>query len=358
MNHYEELGLSSIAREDEIRKAHRTISKLLHPDLQTDPAVRNTAEIQMRRINAIVELLLDPERRRAYDESQEAPAVERSIPFPRRVPLIMPSAGWWTTSAFRFLLTIAGAVLLTLGTLWFFGGDLIQFTRKLPDVPQVAESQPAQTVREAPRPLARFPQGALARKLPGSKHELPPTQKTQSAFPPLQIPAKFDTQVDPLPQEREYTSGTSVNPPPPAADSGPLTVIPAAMPPPRPVETSLDGFWVYIADTGKSERAKLALYAPEYIQLRIHTDGGIEHGEYSSRYKVADQPISPDVVFRFEGRPGAASFPWYGPDDSRGMVDIKVLTSQSIQVNWRVTTFGSRISLGAGTAVMFRRAEP
>ena len=36
MNYYEELGIPASAGADDIRKAHRMLSKLLHPDLQSN----------------------------------------------------------------------------------------------------------------------------------------------------------------------------------------------------------------------------------------------------------------------------------------------------------------------------------
>src|SRR5450759_2658735 len=101
MTWYEELGLTPAARDEDIRKAHRTLSKLLHPDHQTDAAVRGAADIQMRRLNVIVDTLLDPERRRDYDESlsqRQPKAAAKRIPFQR------PAAS--------LLVTILGALAL------------------------------------------------------------------------------------------------------------------------------------------------------------------------------------------------------------------------------------------------------
>ncbi len=64
MNYYEELGLTPTASADDIRKAHRIISRLLHPDQQSEECLRQAAELQMRRVNAIVDMLLDPRQRR------------------------------------------------------------------------------------------------------------------------------------------------------------------------------------------------------------------------------------------------------------------------------------------------------
>src|SRR5579864_3900693 len=75
MDFYEELGISRTAGETEIRKSYKCLTLLLHPDQQQNPEVKILAEGQMKRINGIIEILTDPERRRAYDESLDAGAL-------------------------------------------------------------------------------------------------------------------------------------------------------------------------------------------------------------------------------------------------------------------------------------------
>lgn len=69
MTYYEELGVSPTATAEEIRRAYRQISKIYHPDIQTDDNVRQVAEIQQKRLNSIVATLTNPEERRLYDAS-------------------------------------------------------------------------------------------------------------------------------------------------------------------------------------------------------------------------------------------------------------------------------------------------
>jgi DnaJ domain len=68
MDFYEELGLKTDATEEDIRRSHRRLIKLLHPDGQEDPELKALAELQLRRINGVVDLLYDAERRREYDQ--------------------------------------------------------------------------------------------------------------------------------------------------------------------------------------------------------------------------------------------------------------------------------------------------
>src|SRR6201999_4653314 len=68
---YEELGVVPAASPDELREAFRTLVRLLHPDQQTDPHLKDAAERQMRKLNPIYAVLSDPDRRRRYNEDLE-----------------------------------------------------------------------------------------------------------------------------------------------------------------------------------------------------------------------------------------------------------------------------------------------
>ena len=65
---YEELGVAPNASPEEIRDAFRLFVRLLHPDQQTDPQLKEIAEKEMRKLNRIHAVLSDPERRRRYDQ--------------------------------------------------------------------------------------------------------------------------------------------------------------------------------------------------------------------------------------------------------------------------------------------------
>ena len=66
MTFYEELGVPPDASVDAIREAYRNVARLLHPDAQTNPVLKESAEVQMKRINQVYETLAEPERRRRY----------------------------------------------------------------------------------------------------------------------------------------------------------------------------------------------------------------------------------------------------------------------------------------------------
>jgi curved DNA-binding protein CbpA len=112
MNYYEELGITVTAGEEEIRKAHRRLVKLMHPDQQRDQSLKLLAETQMRRLNSVVATLLDPEQRREYDNQLHGrPAARPAFPIAWRL------APWWIASTI-------GAVVLTVGAVWFWADHL------------------------------------------------------------------------------------------------------------------------------------------------------------------------------------------------------------------------------------------
>lgn len=67
MDHYEELGVERSASVAEIRHAYRRLMQLLHPDHCGDKASRRLAELQTKRLNAILAVLTDPVERERYD---------------------------------------------------------------------------------------------------------------------------------------------------------------------------------------------------------------------------------------------------------------------------------------------------
>lgn len=67
MNHYEILGVSSAATQNEIRQAYRRLAQQHHPDKGGDPAVFRAAQ-------QAYEVLSDADRRAAYDAGEPDPA--------------------------------------------------------------------------------------------------------------------------------------------------------------------------------------------------------------------------------------------------------------------------------------------
>ncbi len=198
MTHYQELGLTPDASVDDIRKAHRQISRLLHPDVQTNPETRGIASIQMSRINDLVGTLLDPRRRHEYDLSLRAAHTR-----PPR------------TSVLNLLGIAAAAILLTVGTVWFTGGDM----------PRLRTN--AELPLQSPPPAVPEPVSRSARP----RHRPAPSQRSDPAV------------------ARGESGVTTILDPPPAI-SVPPSEPPALISPVLesvPPEPSIAGLWIYAA---------------------------------------------------------------------------------------------------------------
>jgi len=68
--HYQVLGVAAGASSDDIRRAHRQLARVLHPDRLSDSptAERALAERRMREVNVAWTTLSDPRRRSEYDQ--------------------------------------------------------------------------------------------------------------------------------------------------------------------------------------------------------------------------------------------------------------------------------------------------
>jgi DnaJ-class molecular chaperone len=108
MTYYEELGIRADAESEEIRKAHRRLVKLMHPDRQRDPQMKRVAETQIRRLNTIVSTLLSPEQRGEYDAALSG----RQEAHPR-LGQAWSGVPWW-------LVCVVIAGILSIGGVWLF----------------------------------------------------------------------------------------------------------------------------------------------------------------------------------------------------------------------------------------------
>lgn len=414
MDYYEELGLDRTATEDDIRRAHRRMTKLLHPDQQTDEGMKQLAETQMRRLNAIVETLTDPRQRQEYDDGlRRGMAASPDGKFRRGAFHSWP---WWVGST-------VGAVVLTVAAVWFsadkwgssFGdrnptyipsgaeiGSEPTSTSPLTEAPP--SPAPAQTITtpSAGPPLPKAPvsaavQPAKTPAFPLTYDQTPsrtvasvPTPSVRSNVPPQQskstvvvaeVPRRKTLSL-PLTRVAAVPASSTVNVPaaPALSTSGPAhvesvsvpagnlpaapklpepaapipgTSVTAAIPkePPNPHDL-LEGEWVY-APT-EPERRKAGFYPPEYIDLKFWNDGGLR-GEYRARYHVTDKPIPPDVSFALASDGNPRHFTWESSNGSKGTLKISAMDASSIRIEWRTTVFPRGPALTAGTATLVRR---
>jgi hypothetical protein len=302
MNYYEELGIRADADAEDIRKAHRRLVKLMHPDQQRDPQMKLLAETQMRRLNTIVATLLDPDQRGEYDEALRgrytaAPAAERTW---RGIP-------WW-------LISTAAAAILTVGAVWIWADHLGSSVSRSP------ESIP-------PREIAKVSVPAISAVLPD-----PLPAPLPSRRPAVMLPSAPKPKI-PKPDSRlETKSSTSPG-------------------------NTLAGEWVYAPK--EPENHKAGFYPPEFIDFKLSQQhqGGLQ-GQYSARYQVpgANQPISPDVSFQVVATgQDVGKFVWHNSNGSRGTLAVHDIDGRTIRIEWRTTVSSGPPALTSGIATLVRR---
>jgi hypothetical protein len=207
--------------------------------------------------------------------------------------------------------------------------------------------------------------GDRQRAAPRSPSTPEPSVKAEPAPPPPSAPPKpFKSTLEKAPEPAPV-----LVPPPTASQVAPWSApstpdtLPAALPSPEfPVPARKDTFagsWFYAPP--KEPAPSKDLYPPEYIELKITDEGGLVRGRYRARYHITDRPVSPEVVFRFEGPVSSniAQLRWAAPNDgAKGEVQLKLLSPNSMQVNWWATELGKNPSFASGTAVLIRQQEP
>jgi curved DNA-binding protein CbpA len=149
VNYYEELGLTPEASDEDVQRAYRNLTRLVHPDHQVDEELRRLAESQMKRLNTIHDVLTDPVQRQKYDQSlaEDAGGSNRFVPIivtparehSRKLPSWLGSGrGVWVLTA-----------LIGVGALcWYFLNPPVQYPG--PESPR--ESKPAVAKPSGPMP--------------------------------------------------------------------------------------------------------------------------------------------------------------------------------------------------------------
>jgi curved DNA-binding protein CbpA len=403
MNYYEELGIKPDADQEEIRKAHRRLVRLMHPDQHRDPAMKQLGEMQMRRLNSIVATLLDPERRREYDAQLRsgftaAPVAQSAW---GKVP-------WWIAST-------AGAVVLTVGAVWFWADHLgSSFNTRTP-VDVTAERTASAKAQRPPEPASQTAAAPSSSTVivaapPPASHAEPlpePSSRISATVVPSEPADDRWHGVAALPKSNSFRSVVAASAPketkpktftlpvgarsaPARAESAPLPPppginpgmsagmsaspavrqeiasvttppLPAAVAPkPEPVFTSGDpaeGIWVY--SPKEPEKHKPGFYPPTYISLKLKKKERGLGGQYNARYEVTDsKPISPDVSFQLTAvDKSSRKFVWEANNGSRGTLAIRSIEGRTMRLEWRTTVFTGAPALTSGIATLERR-EP
>ena len=339
ITYYEQLGVEDTASATEIRDAFRALVRLLHPDQQTDPQLKEMAESQMRKLNRIHAVLSDSARRTAYDQSLNAD---------RHGPVIVFSG---SDGNLKKLLMRGGSVAAVLtGALlliWFIATG----------------SNPEVRGQEARLPLlgktsyaADLEAGDQIMRL---RDQLRTAERERDSA--LEQLGRLGKKTGPaLARGRAAHAQTASSSAPPDASTpgGPAQVASAALP--MPDEPGFNaaqfaGLWVY--SKGSASPGGKSQYPPEFIEVTMTEKNGALHGQYHSRYQVLDHAISPDVDFVFNGTPNgtALNCAWEGPGGASGQLTMKLMPASTVEIAWNAKELGSTQWLVNGTATLIKK---
>jgi hypothetical protein len=374
MNYYEELGLTSDATAPEIRHAYRVAARLVHPDGHADEPVRAMAERQMKRLNEMLAILTDPQRRYEYDLALEdvarlpvlgpaapGPAASNSgVHWQRPVELTLPSEPWWTRapewaqSTMRNGFWIFLAMVMLCVGLWYLADmPSTPVTRaqteqpppdeKLPAGPKAhkaAKPNVARVFPAEPKPAIQRPTGAPAEEIEIPHEVAAPLRETDRPQEALRIPEAAP--------EPSTTSAMAAKPEP---SRFPAVRNPAGA-------ASFAGNWLYLPAT---DAPAPGTYPATYVEMLLNEDKGELAGTYRAQYKVPDLALSPDVAFRVQGKLPAdksATLTWTSGDGAKGEAEMTLLGPNLMNLSWWTTKLGRRPMLGSGTTKLIRQQQP
>jgi curved DNA-binding protein CbpA len=347
---YEELGLAPGASPQEIRDAFRALVRLLHPDQQTDPQLKYIAEKQMRKVNRIYAVLSDPERRRRYDE-----ALDQDYP-PTVILGAISDPGFRQSVAKMTWIAAVGvsAFLLVLLTWESTPGAQIHARDQNTEQNQApSPSQSSENSADQSFLLARLRSDlkAITLERDAAIHELG-RLRGPKAPPPSPTAARSEGTESGLP----VLTTTEL------PSTGRFPVLNNSVP--NRIENQpsrkFGGFWFYTPPALGLHNKNQSLYPPEYIEATIKEENGMLSGKYRARFQIVDRAISPDVNFTFIGASSSGTqmtFPWTGSAGAKGELTLRLVSENSLRIDWNATELGSQQGLDAGTAILTRRIE-
>jgi hypothetical protein len=358
MNFYEEFGVRNDASVEEIRQAYKTLARVLHPDSQLDEKLKAAAACQMKRLHDVLDIFVDPGKRRAYDESLVADAYPNAalhwVPRTDAEPFVQPLSKFeLAQSVFRHWPWILMGCMILGSGFWYV-------TARLPPTPMPAESMPNRS------PHAALPDSISPVLRPverAAKHEIHSASVAEAALPEEPGPgaAKPDSPglpdvPLPLPIPVAF-SGLA----PTAAYSARAPRVPApedAPSVPSVRGSSFAGEWFYVPAIEKPDPH---LYPPVDIEFQLTEKDGLLYGQYRGTYKVPDTAVSQDVVFQVQGKSSTGSsavLAWTSSDGANGEIDLNLRQPNLMRVTWWTTRLGRRPGLSSGTATLFRQQTP
>ena len=299
MNYYEEFGIPRDATAARIRQAYKTLARVLHPDAHPDEALKPMAERQMKRLNAMLETLLDPEKRRMYDASLLEATHRRRQP-PAEV-------GRGKVNSHRYLRLC-----------W-----RLQVIRE----------------RAVVAAGARHAGGRPGLMRAARRHWFWVFTGLMMAGTCVWYVAAKDAAVVNVAPAVTASQAES-----PRADSGGAG------------SETWAGNWFHVS---QAEDAPDAVpNAPSYAELVLAAEHGDLTGTYRARYGITNQGLPAEMRFRAEGRApsgNSAKLVWTSDDSSKGEAVFTLSSSDVMKVTWWTTALGPRASLTSGTATLVRQ---
>ncbi|MBZ5593942.1 MAG: J domain-containing protein [Acidobacteriia bacterium] len=327
LTHYDDLGLHAAASGEEIREAYLNLVRLLHPDLQHEPALKRYAENQMQRVSRAYAVLSDTERRRRYDASLAGGGEKPAEPAASK-----RSVGRWRARALITLGWLICAFAGIVGIGWYFSQ-------------QAGESAEPAQVNAAP--LAP----AATRAAPVSNPAPPAADTTDKTLDPDALRSDLASakvardralnQTVLQAKELDFLTNRILNPAQ------------------RPIAGSSRFSGVWVLPPSKVASVTSA-FTPESVDLIMAARQGALEGRYRARYPSMGVPEPPMVHFYFEGKcqDDTANAAWNGEGGSKGEIQLKLTSDNALQLVWSVTDPGNQTGPATGTVALVRKREP
>jgi hypothetical protein len=96
----------------------------------------------------------------------------------------------------------------------------------------------------------------------------------------------------------------------------------------------------------------------EFLLTEAH---GELSGNYRALYRIPDRAVSPEVLFRAQGKSQDGQFAklgWTSADGARGEVEVRLHGPNAMSITWWTTEFGRHPSLASGSANLLRQQTP